>query len=43
MKLVYLIGMEPNLMLLDEPTNFLDLESVLALENFLQKFEGSFL
>lgn len=43
MKLLYLIGQEPNLMLLDEPTNFLDLESVLALEVFLQNYEGAFL
>jgi ATP-binding cassette subfamily F protein 3 len=43
MKLLYLIGQEPNLMLLDEPTNFLDLESVIVLENFLQEFNGSFL
>lgn len=43
MKLLYLIGQEPNLMLLDEPTNFLDLESILALELFLQNYEGAFL
>lgn len=43
MKLLYLIGLEPDLMLLDEPTNFLDLESILALENFLQQYKGSFL
>jgi ATP-binding cassette subfamily F protein 3 len=43
MKLLYLIGQEPNLMLLDEPTNFLDLESVLALEKFLQDYNGAFL
>lgn len=43
MKLLYLIGLEPDLMLLDEPTNFLDLESILALENFLQEYKGSFL
>ncbi len=43
MKLLYLIGLEPDLMLLDEPTNFLDLESVLALETFLQDYKGSFL
>ena len=43
MKLLYLIGQEPNLMLLDEPTNFLDLESVLALETFLQNYQGAFL
>ncbi|MGE0633166.1 MAG: ATP-binding cassette domain-containing protein [Pseudobdellovibrionaceae bacterium] len=43
MKLLGLIGQEPNLMLLDEPTNFLDLESVLALEKFLQSYQGAFL
>jgi len=43
MKLLYLVGQEPNLMLLDEPTNFLDLESVLALEGFLQSYDGAFL
>lgn len=43
MKLLSLVGKEPNLMLLDEPTNFLDLESVLALEKFLQNYEGAFL
>ena len=43
MKLLYLIGLEPDLMLLDEPTNFLDLESVMALEQFLQDYKGSFL
>jgi ATP-binding cassette subfamily F protein 3 len=43
MKLLYLIGVEPHLMLLDEPTNFLDLESILALENFLQDYKGAFL
>lgn len=43
MKLVYLIGLEPDLMLLDEPTNFLDLESIIALENFLQEYKGAFL
>lgn len=43
MKLLALIGREPNLMLLDEPTNFLDLESVMALENFLQSYDGAFL
>jgi ATP-binding cassette, subfamily F, member 3 len=43
MKLLYLIGQEPNLMLLDEPTNFLDLESILALEKFLQGYDGAFL
>jgi ATP-binding cassette subfamily F protein 3 len=43
MKLLYLIGLEPDLMLLDEPTNFLDLESILTLESFLQDYKGAFL
>lgn len=42
-KLLAILGMEPDLMLLDEPTNFLDLESLLALETFLQGYKGSFL
>lgn len=42
-QLLSMIGQEPNLMLLDEPTNFLDLESVLALEKFLQNYSGAFL
>ena len=43
MKLLYLIGLEPDLMLLDEPTNFLDLESILTLEKFLQDYAQAFL
>ena len=43
MKLLYLIGLEPELMLLDEPTNFLDLESILTLEDFLQNHKQAFL
>lgn len=43
MKLVSLIGREPNLMLLDEPTNFLDLESIMALEKFLRDYQGAFM
>lgn len=42
-KLVGLLGMDPNLMLLDEPTNYLDLETTILLENFLQSYEGAFL
>lgn len=42
-KLVGLLGMNPNLMLLDEPTNYLDLETTLLLERFLQNYEGAFL
>jgi ATP-binding cassette, subfamily F, member 3 len=42
-KLMGLLGAEPNLMLLDEPTNYLDLETTLLLERFLQNYEGAFL
>ncbi|HRO67598.1 MAG TPA: ATP-binding cassette domain-containing protein, partial [Pseudobdellovibrionaceae bacterium] len=42
-KLLSLIGQEPNLLMLDEPTNFLDLETVLVVENFLQGYKGAFL
>lgn len=42
-KLIGLLGSDPNLMLLDEPTNYLDLETTLLLERFLQTYEGAFL
>lgn len=42
-KLLKLLGNQPNLMLLDEPTNYLDLETVMVLEKFLQNYTGSFL
>ena len=42
-KLLHLIGQEPNLMLLDEPTNYLDLETLMVLEKFLQAYRGAFL
>jgi ATP-binding cassette subfamily F protein 3 len=42
-KLVGLLGQSPNLMLLDEPTNYLDLETTLLLEKFLQNYDGAFL
>lgn len=42
-KLLSLLGQRPNLMLLDEPTNYLDLETTLLLEKFLQSFSGAFL
>lgn len=35
--------LEPDLLLLDEPSNHLDLEGVLWLEDFLQSWEGAFL
>jgi ATP-binding cassette subfamily F protein 3 len=42
-KLMGLLGQAPNLMLLDEPTNYLDLETTLLLERFLQSYDGAFL
>ncbi len=42
-KLLSLVGQDPNLMLLDEPTNYLDLETTLVLEKFLQSYRGAFL
>jgi ATP-binding cassette subfamily F protein 3 len=42
-KLLKMLGQQPNLMLLDEPTNYLDLETLLVLEKFLQGFDGAFL
>jgi ATP-binding cassette subfamily F protein 3 len=42
-KLLGLLGQDPNLLLLDEPTNYLDLETTLLLEGFLQNYEGAFL
>ena len=42
-KLLRLIGQQPNLMLLDEPTNYLDLETLMVLEKFLQAYDGAFL
>lgn len=42
-KLIGLLGLDPNLMLLDEPTNYLDLETTLLLERFLQNFRGAFM
>lgn len=43
MKLLEILGQEPDIMLLDEPTNFLDLESIIVLEGFLQDYKGAFL
>lgn len=42
-KLMALLGAEPNLMLLDEPTNYLDLETLLVLERFLLNYNQAFL
>ncbi len=40
LKLAALMLHEPNFLILDEPTNFLDLRTQLLLEHFLQNFQG---
>ena len=42
-KLVAMLLDEPNLLFLDEPVNYLDLQTLLLLERFLQKYRGSFI
>ena len=41
--LARILLMRPDVMLLDEPSNHLDLESLIWLENFLQGYEGALL
>jgi len=43
LKLTGMLLSEPNLFLLDEPTNYLDLNTLLLLENYLKSYKGSFL
>ena len=42
-KLLRLVAMKPDLMLLDEPTNYLDLETLVVLERFLQDTKLAFM
>lgn len=42
-KLLHMMASRPDLMLLDEPTNYLDLETLVVLENFLLDAKGAFL
>lgn len=42
-KLTAMMLKDPNFLILDEPTNYLDLTTLLFLERFLQHFKGSFL
>ncbi|RYZ75676.1 MAG: ATP-binding cassette domain-containing protein [Proteobacteria bacterium] len=42
-KLLHLLASKPDLMLLDEPTNYLDLETLVVLENFLLDAPSAFL
>lgn len=41
LKIVAMLLTEPNLFLLDEPTNYLDLRTLLLLENYLKNYRGS--
>src|SRR5262245_29738283 len=41
LKLAALLLHEPNLLMLDEPTNFLDLRTQILLEHFLREFRGA--
>ena len=42
-KLLHLLASKPDLMLLDEPTNYLDLETLVVLERFLLETPSAFL
>ncbi len=41
-KLSAMLLKDPNFLILDEPTNYLDLSTLILLENFLQDFNGGF-
>ncbi len=43
LKLSAMLLLEPNLFLLDEPTNYLDLGTIILLEDFLKSYKGGFL
>ena len=42
-QLLRLLAAKPDLMMLDEPTNYLDLETLLVLERFLQSTDSAFM
>lgn len=42
-KLAAMLLRDPNFLILDEPTNYLDLSTLLLLENFLRGFKGGYL
>jgi len=43
LRLVAMLLRQPNLFLLDEPTNYLDLNTLLLLEQYLKSYKGSFM
>ncbi|MBI1883523.1 MAG: ABC-F family ATP-binding cassette domain-containing protein [Chlamydiae bacterium] len=43
LKLTAMLLPEPNFLILDEPTNYLDLNTLILLENFLLDFDGGYL
>ncbi len=43
LRLIAMLLKDPNLFLLDEPSNYLDLNTILLLENYLRAYRGSFL
>jgi ATP-binding cassette subfamily F protein 3 len=43
LRLTAMLLKEPNLFLLDEPSNYLDLNTLILLENYLRAYRGSFL
>ena len=42
-KLVAMLLTDPNFLILDEPVNYLDLQTLILLERFLQNYRGAFL
>ncbi|MBI4397801.1 MAG: ABC-F family ATP-binding cassette domain-containing protein, partial [Candidatus Omnitrophica bacterium] len=42
-KLASMMLRDPNFLILDEPSNYLDLSTLILLENFLQEYNGGFL
>ena len=42
-KLTAMLLRDPNFLILDEPTNYLDLKTLILLEEFLQEYDGGFL
>lgn len=42
-KLAEMLLGDPNFLIMDEPTNYLDLSTLILLENFLQEFRGGYL